>query len=193
MEDDRVFSEKIHKIKKYLLRVLKPSISAYFQVKNPELFAQWQGNACRQTSFITNYYLKSCLLHNNSGYYDIQSWVGEFEDVINGRSQNYDHAWVYCANINPKKNLLIDLARHHKPCIVVFAETNSFPTNIEGYKHQRCIHKERMNMAEFEMSEYYTKMTGSEIIAELSEVLMESPVQDLAFHNETYMEEVCLT
>jgi hypothetical protein len=157
------------KLKEFLIDVMKPSIREYLHFVNPDGMENWQYNCCRQTSLITNWYLREWLLENKSGYIEIQSWVGKFQDVIDGRGILYDHAWIYCIHEDPRKNLLIDIARNHKPCLCIFTPVNEYPRNFRGYEYMVCVEKKRLNEESlWTYPEHFTGKTIKEIIPKLT-------------------------
>jgi len=163
-------------VREFLLNTLNPSISRFFEEANPELFQQWQGNCCRQTSLIANYYLRMMLLDMGTGYKEVQSWIGKFEDYMFENVVHYDHAWVYCIHEDPTKNLLVDIARTMKNNIVIFSKENKFP-NLPGYENQTLLEKERLDFSMFYQTEYYSHKTGPEIVDTM--LLYESKYTDL--------------
>jgi hypothetical protein len=166
----KTFEEKMDYLRRFLFDVMRPSISEFLRWHDKEKHDEWQHNCCRQTSLITNWYLRKWLLTEEAGYEEIQSWVGEFTDILNGRPQAYDHAWIYCVHRSDvSKNLLIDIARHHKPLVFEFTTVNRFSKRWEGYEHMTCRRKVRLEEdAVWEQNEYYTGKSIKEMIPKLS-------------------------
>jgi hypothetical protein len=165
------FNEKIDYLKDFLFDVMKPSIKEYMQARNPDELDRWQGNCCRQTSLITNWYLRQWLLNNDSGYIEIQSWDGEFRDFEKGKHVSYDHAWVYCINEDRSKNLLVDIARNHRPLLCMFTPINRYPSDGE-YQHMRLISKERMNEKNmWNQREFLTQELIKDIVPKLTKYM----------------------
>jgi hypothetical protein len=157
------------KLKEFLVNVMKPSIREFLHYVNPDELESWQYNCCRQTSLIANWYLRQWLLNNKSGYKEVQSWVGKFRDIIADHIVLYDHAWIYCVHEDPRKNLLIDIGRNHKPSMFAFTPVNEYPRNYPGYESMICFEKKRLNEEMlWDYPEHFTGKTIKEIVPKLS-------------------------
>ena len=151
-------------LKPWLLEEVRPAVIETCYDGNPLRFRQWQGNCCLQTSIAVNYLLTERL--RLMGYKEIQSWEGQFTDVIFGKHVQYNHAWVYCEHESePGLNLLIDISRNHKECLVVFAEKNEYPSHPD-YDDMVTLSRERLNVTRLmQKPEYYTGLRGKEFIS----------------------------
>lgn len=164
--------EKFKSLSYFIVHLLKPSIREFIYYQNPEVLSEWQFNCCRQISIMTNYFLREILLNNDSGYIDVQSWVGEFTDLLEmsvvPKPIRYDHSWVYCINKDPSLNLMIDTARNHKPFIFKYSEKNEYSRLDKGYENMRLIKKEMMNYDEcIMMKESMMTYTAPEVAKRL--------------------------
>jgi hypothetical protein len=143
-------------IKQWLINDVKKAVAKTCYNGNPSEFQKWQGNCCLQTSIAVNYLLTERL--RLMGYKEIQSWEGQFDDIILGQQTQYNHAWVYCIHESDRDlNLLVDVARNHKEPLVVMMLYPSHP----DYAHMRLISKERLNVTRLmKKPEYYTGLDG---------------------------------
>lgn len=171
------FDSKMDQLKRFLIDLMRPSIMEYLHWGNPVKFEKWKNNCCRQISLITNWYLRDWLLNNSSGYLEIQSWEGMFQDKIGGSVVEYDHAWVYCVHQDPDKNLLIDISRTHKPSVFHFTRINVYPDLLPEYRNMTCLYKTRMDEKyNWDQVEYFSGKTIRAIVPKISRYLQRQSV-----------------
>jgi hypothetical protein len=149
----------LEKIKNFMLTEVGPVIKNYFEEANPALMEMWQGNCCRQTAIVIANMLNDSLEQSK---FKVFAFEGEFEDFFRGRKVQYNHCWVFVKNIADKeKSLFIDVARTHKPNIVMFKKNWEYPKNMLGYLDQKTLSLEKIDYEnEVLMDEYFTGIPG---------------------------------
>lgn len=129
---------------------------------NKEKYEKWQGNCCRQTAIYG-----ACILEQLLPQYDWKVWQGEMTDVVYGKEVEYDHAWIFGRNRD--KRLLVDLSRDYRERVFEEVKTNSYP-KTEAWKDMKILKREQLDWKKLlkEEREFYTGMTGEEIMKEIS-------------------------
>jgi hypothetical protein len=142
--------------------VLK-EMNKIFMEKNPQQYALWQGNCCRQTAVTCCVFLSELLPE-----YNWQAYEAKFDDVYNGSPVTYEHAWVFGETKEGRK-LFCDLARIHTEPLFFIAEENKYPSNGD-YADLIEIKRTQLNyQGMLEEREFYTRMIASELMAEIKE------------------------
>lgn len=155
----------------YVLNQLgKRIFPQFFYERNPDLMDKWQNQICRQSHILVSYYLDTWLNTNDKKGYKIEFYEGIFIDTVT--KGQYDHSWVYIKNIyNEKEQYICDIARisEHigfKPCI----ENNpSLFISDQLILIKKIDWKSMINK-----KEYYTGLTGNEIINFIDKRLKQS-------------------
>lgn len=153
-----------------MLHEVGPVIKSYYEGINPELMAHWQGNCCKQTAVIIANMLNDSL---DKEHFKVFAFEGIFEDFFNGKKVSYNHCWVFVKNTkNSEKSLFIDVARTHKPNIVMFKKNWEYPKKMLGYLDQKTISFEKIDYeSDILMDEYFTGIPGTYSYKDICNVL----------------------
>lgn len=154
-------------VKNLMFNLFTPALNFYLQTHNPEEYAIWQGNCCRQTAILGAMVLKVALPE-----YKWTAWDGDFDDVLMGKRVAYNHAWIFGINKKTGRALLVDLARLHKERLFVLTRTNAYPHNHPEYKNQVEIRRVQLDLQEsMKGTEYYTGLPSKQVLADVTSIM----------------------
>lgn len=147
------------KAREEMINLFIPVLKFMFLSYNPNEFARYCFNSCRQTAILGAYYLQSLLPD-----YDIRAYEGDFEEDIDGRMTPYIHAYIIASNGN--RELLVDLSRTSKRLLFHPVFANLYPISLDYASVIKYGHREinLIEMLETDIGEYYTSMTPMELI-----------------------------
>lgn len=165
---------KILEVKKQMFEEFLPVLNKILQDANPSLYQKWQGNCCRQTAIFGCYILAHLLPH-----YEWETWVGEFNDVIYSKPQQYDHAWIFGKNPSNGMDLFVDLARIHKERIFQEVIGNQYPKNPD-YEDMVELSRSKINWMQsiLQDKEYYTECFGIKIANQIWTLMHKNHVME---------------
>jgi hypothetical protein len=158
----------------YILNQLgKRILPQFFYEKNPSMMSKWQHQICRQSHIIAAHYLNKWLNKDGELNYNIQFCESIFKDTIT--EQNYDHSWVWVESISEEMdNYLCDIAR----VSAHIGFTRSLRNMPGDYLQDVEFVERRLDKIDYlrmmEEKEYYTRITGKEIINEIDKRLKDA-------------------
>jgi len=154
-------------------------IPCYFHKKNPELYEQWQYNACNQTALITAYVLTKLLVHRGlhdsnpwgSTKFDINIYEGIFTEDYAGQ---YNHAFLYAKEQTGATPMcfFIDVGRVSNPTVFKMGPCLSpFPVAYSDAYQNHTIQQLDLTAMLYNQAEYYTSKKGLEICIDIDVIL----------------------
>jgi hypothetical protein len=154
-------------IKKLMFGLFTPVLHNYLEAHNPDEYARWHGNCCRQTAILGAMVLKSALPE-----YTWSAWDGWFNDLLYGKRVEYNHAWIYGIDKETGRALLVDLARMHKERLFIPTRANAYPHGHPEYKDQVEVSRERLDLDEsMKGTEYYTGLPSYQVLSDVTSIM----------------------
>lgn len=136
-----------------------PALHKILSTQNPQAYATWGGNACRQTAI-----LGAKLLEELLPEYKWEAWDADFNDIILGRPTAYNHAWIYGMHKTEERKLLVDLSRNFQERLFMVTEVNEYPKDHPEYQHMETIRKTKLNLKKMiKEHEYFTSLKGVDL------------------------------
>lgn len=136
-----------------MVYLFNPVLKFIFMETNPEEFARYGFNSCRQTAIFGGCYLRELLPD-----YEIALYEGKFVEYENGKVIPYEHAFLIATK--DSRSLIVDLSRTEKRLLFTKIYPGIYP-NTEEYKQVALINMNRLSLDEMiNMTgvEYYTSM-----------------------------------
>lgn len=167
--------DKIDDAKMFFGQIFLPTMKELFKESSPEKYEKWQGNCCRQTAVIGCHILSNILPE-----FEWNAWEAEFEDMYEGRSITYVHAWIYAKS--PDMKLLVDMARSHKENLFIETLGNRFPKGHPDYKDQKEVRRSRIDwrlLLDGDV-EYYTLKKTRDVVAIIFKRILEDEARKRA-------------
>jgi hypothetical protein len=96
------------------------------------------------------------------------AWEADFDDILDGKPQRYQHAWIY--GKSKAKKYLIDLARSHKETLFIEVQGNRYPKDHPDYIHMKELSRSRINWEELLRetdSEWYTGRPSIDVVKDI--------------------------
>lgn len=137
-------------------------IPAYFYSRNPSVVSSWQFSMCRQTSIIIANILRTKGIN-------CQAWEGNFQSAMVSK---YDHSWNYI----PETKTIIDVTSTFP--YVIHGIDNDPVQALKGTLEIQSIgkYKEIDVIEALLVEEYYTRLTGIDILFEIFEIIKQSKI-----------------
>lgn len=148
-------------VSQFLNSLIMPALAQILEAGNAEEFMRYGKNKCRQGAFICKAFLDELLPHYSWTIYD-----GIFEDIIDGKTQVYNHAYVFGSPIKPYtgKRILCDMTRTTHNNLFVKRNTNSYK-GINSYDNMTRKQIMPMDFEEMkQVREYFTNIQGWQLI-----------------------------
>lgn len=156
-------TEEEKKARHELIYLFNPCLKAIFD-KSPK-FQAYAYNSCRQTAVFSSVFLLKAL----KGYH-IDTYEGNFSDVIQGQKTEYEHAFAIA--YNDKRKLLIDVSRTERQLLFKTTVNIVYP-NIGGYKNCKLLSYDKFDfysMFLIQEPEYITGLKPAEAYQEAEEM-----------------------
>lgn len=150
-------NEREESVKRFMEELFVPALHQVVEEANPEQYKKWGGNACRQTAFFGRKILADLLPD-----YTWTVWDGIFDDIVNDKPVQYNHAWIYGVDKASGKRLLVDLARLHHERLFIEVTGNRYPKDHPSYFHMKEVKREKVDLEDWGRApEYYTQLDAS--------------------------------
>jgi hypothetical protein len=163
MNNKLVDTEREKYVKNFMEREFVPKLHDLLKTANPFQYEKWGGNACRQTAIFGVKFLEKLL-----PTYLWEAWDGDFNDVVNGRKVQYNHAWIYGIDKSNNRKLLVDLSRLYHERLFLFVEDNKYPKDHPSYLYMNELKREKMDIKEcMKDLEFYTSERSTKVLEDL--------------------------
>lgn len=138
-----------------------PALRSILRESNPEMYAKWQGNCCRQCALVTAWWLTTQM--SEYDHYEWQMWEGLFYGRWSGAMITFDHSWVF--GHNPNFGYVLDLSVPDDQIDIPVSE------NVRPWGNSRrvsnvtqifCVRTDWQ--AEMNQREIFTQLTGHELV-----------------------------
>lgn len=144
-----------------MLGLALAALTKRLEQANPEEFARYGRNKCRQGAFICK-----ALLDDLLPSYRWTIYEGTFKEEVGGKPQSYEHAYVFGSGggAHHRQRIICDLTRTLHPNLFIKVSRNSYE-GLSGYKGMRRTKLIPLDFEEMcEETEYFTKVKGSELV-----------------------------
>ena len=155
------------KTKDFMFDVFVPALHGILKTSDPEAYEAYHGNCCRQTAVMGCLILRQLMPNKEWRVYE-----GAFDDIVQGRSVHYEHAWIYGAPSTFGDNWLVDLSRTVQERLFIVSAKNAYPSTHPDYRYMQCIQTKEIVLNGpllYEVREFYTKLRGFELYARILE------------------------
>ena len=156
-------TEEEKKARHELIYLFNPCLKAIFD-KSPK-FQAYAYNSCRQTAIFSSIFLLKVLKD-----YHIDTYEGNFSDVIQGNKTEYEHAFAIV--YNGKRKLLVDVSRTERQLLFKTTVNIVYP-KVNGYEEIKLLDYKKFDffsMFLMEEPEYITGMRPVEVYQEAEEM-----------------------
>ena len=158
-----MLNEKEKLVKDFMQRRFTPYIDDLFRRRNPDVYAMYQGNFCRQAAVFGSKILEELLPE-----YTWSAWEANFDDIVNSRKRNYEHAWIYGKHKHSNKGLLVDLSRNYRERLFIAVESNQYPKDHPEYKYMAERHRTEIDINEkMTELEFYTTLPSERLLLKI--------------------------
>lgn len=164
MINPNALTTKEQRARQFMEERFLPALHAMLETADPQKYAAYGGNACRQTAILGMHFLNVLLPE-----YKWRAWEGEFDDIILGQPCQYDHAWLY--GVGPgKRRLLVDLARKVQERLFMVVTANTYPKDHPEYIHMQERKRTKIDVDQrLKQREWYTRGTAGDLLPGLEE------------------------
>lgn len=164
MSNPNELTPKEQRARQFMEERFLPALHAMLEDADPLKYATYGGNACRQTAILGMHFLSQLLPE-----YKWRAWEGEFDDIINGKARQYDHAWLY--GVGPgKRRLLVDLARKVQERLFMLVTANNYPKDHPEYIHMKERKRTKIDVDQrLTEREWYTLRTAADLLGMLED------------------------
>ena len=125
-----------------------------FRNASPVKYYMYNGNCCRQMAYICKKFLEEMIPEYNWTVY-------ESTFICHKTKQEYEHAWCYGKH-KSKTGIVVDVAfdNNIKDNYILESEVSKLPTDDKELENKRIVRED----AYFDANEFYTGLTGKELI-----------------------------